>query len=210
MKFQPLTESLLQTYQQIEPQIKSRLQSFKNITEDQYFYELCFCLCTPFTKAKNAVLVQEQLMKNNFKENDIDVTSILRMPEHYIRFHNKKSEFLYELKMGYSSIEQTIILTKDSFELRNYLRKNVKGLSFKESSHFLRNIGRTGLAIIDRHTFKNLCNLKVVNTTTPYPTSKQSYLEIEKAWIEYSEFVGISLEELDFLFFYNQTKSILK
>ena len=34
--------------------------------------------------------------------------------------------------------------------------KNVKGLGWKESSHFLRNVGYLDVAIIDRHIISNM------------------------------------------------------
>lgn len=208
--FAPLPSELLELFHQIRPLIKERLLSFKNVPFQEYFYELCFCICTPMTKAQNAMKVQKKLMDLNFKENDIDLYKIVRGHSHYIRFHNKKILYLEEMKRNFSIVEEILRSVDDVLRLRELLSKTVQGLSFKESSHFLRNIGKEGVAIIDRHTFRNLQQLGVVDLETKYPTSKNAYLRIEALWKEFSQFVNISVEEMDFLFFYNQTKTILK
>lgn len=208
--FSPFPDSLQHLYQTIKPQIHERLESFRSVPTNEYFYELCFCICTPMTKAKNAIQVQKKLMEQNFRECDIDLYEIIRGTNHYIRFHNKKIIYLQKMKNKFSTYEKEIHSNKDIFSLRNYLANTIEGLSFKEASHFLRNIGRTGVAIIDRHTFRNLQQLSVINPTEKYPGSKSSYLQIESLWKHYADFVGISMEEMDLLFFYNQTKTILK
>lgn len=208
--FSQLPSELLDTFHRIRPQIQERLFSFKQIPFQDYFYELCFCICTPMTKAKNALIVQKKLMDLNFKDNDIDLYEIIRGHSHYIRFHNKKILYLQEMKRTFPVVEEMLNSNNDIFLLREQLSNTVQGLSFKESSHFLRNIGKEGVAIIDRHTFRNLQQLGVVNSLTQYPTSKKAYLSIEQLWKDFAQFVNISVEEMDFLFFYNQTKTILK
>lgn len=208
--FSPLPAELLDTFHTIRPQIQERLLSFKKIPFHDYFYELCFCVCTPMTKAQSALVVQKKLMDLNFREKDVDLHTILRDGSHYIRFHNKKVLYLQEMKRIFPVVELILTSHTDVMVIRELLAKTITGLSFKESSHFLRNIGKVGLAIIDRHTFRNLRQLGVVDIETKYPTNKKDYLQIESVWKDFAQFVDISLEELDFLFFYNQTKTILK
>jgi len=208
--FSQLPSELLDTFHRIRPQIQERLFSFKQIPFQDYFYELCFCICTPMTKAKNALIVQKKLMDLNFKDNDIDLYKIVRGHSHYIRFHNKKILYLQEMKRTFYLVEAILRSDLDVIHLREQLSNTVQGLSFKESSHFLRNIGKEGVSIIDRHTFRNLQQLGVIDSSTQYPTNKKAYLAIEQLWKDFAQFVNISVEEMDFLFFYNQTKTILK
>jgi len=50
---------------------------------------------------------------------------------------------------------KSFLLSKSAKEAREYLVDHVKGLGFKESSHFLRNIGFSDkVAIIDRHVLR--------------------------------------------------------
>src|SRR5688500_545140 len=73
----------------------------------------------------------------------------------------------------------------DSFECRLERRdwlvreKGIKGLGYKEASHFLRNIGLKGYAILDKHVLKCLAELKIIEE--PKPTNTRSkYLRVEE------------------------------
>jgi N-glycosylase/DNA lyase len=79
----------------------------------------------------------------------------------------------------------------------------------KEASHFLRNIGVRGLAILDRHIFRHLIRLQVIRAM-PKSLTKKRYLSIEKKWHRFADDVGISLDELDLLFWSMETGEIRK
>jgi N-glycosylase/DNA lyase len=87
--------------------------------------------------------------------------------------------------------------------------KNVKGLGWKESSHFLRNIGYRDLAILDRHILKCLVRLSVLKNLPQTLTAKK-YKEIEKIFLAFANEVGIPIDELDLLFWSLATGEILK
>jgi N-glycosylase/DNA lyase len=87
--------------------------------------------------------------------------------------------------------------------------ENVKGLGYKESSHFLRNIGYRNLAILDRHILKNLEKFGAIRTIPKSLTRKQ-YLKLEKQFHRFADAVGIPLDELDLLFWSLETGEILK
>src|SRR5438034_9606199 len=83
------------------------------------------------------------------------------------------------------------------FELREWLVENVKGLGYKEASHFLRNIGLgEGFAILDRHILRNLDRLGVI-TEIPVSITKKRYLEIEEKLRRFATEIGIPLADLD-------------
>jgi N-glycosylase/DNA lyase len=86
---------------------------------------------------------------------------------------------------------------------------NVKGMGWKEASHFLRNIGYRDLAILDRHILRNL---KLHGVIRSYPASltPKRYLAIEKAFERFASAVGIPMDELDLLFWSRETGTILK
>ena len=81
-------------YEKLKPFISQRLDDFKNVQESKYFYELCFCICTPQSRASSAMAVQLELEKLEFLNNDFDPTPLLRNKDNYIRFHNQKSKRL--------------------------------------------------------------------------------------------------------------------
>jgi len=89
------------------------------------------------------------------------------------------------------------------------LVKNVKGLGLKESSHFLRNIGYRGLAILDRHILKNLHKSNVINEL-PKTLTPKVYFEIEKKFKDFSREVSIDMDELDLLFWSMETGEVFK
>jgi N-glycosylase/DNA lyase len=93
---------------------------------------------------------------------------------------------------------------------REAVLKQLKGLGMKESSHFLRNIGVRGLAILDRHIFKQLTRLGVIPEIPKNAPTPKRYLEIEQAWHAFANEVGISLDELDLLFWSMETGEIRK
>jgi len=95
-------------------------------------------------------------------------------------------------------------------ELRNLLTANIKGLGPKESSHFLRNIGKSDnkIAILDRHILKNLKELNIIKETTI--KSPSHYLKIEKEFIKLSKKLKIPLDELDLLLWSKENGKIFK
>ena len=88
--------------------------------------------------------------------------------------------------------------------------KNVNGLGYKETSHFLRNIGLgKNFAILDRHILKNLKRYGVIKSI-PKTLTRKKYLEIERKMKKFSEKIKIPLAELDLLFWSEETGEIFK
>jgi N-glycosylase/DNA lyase len=87
--------------------------------------------------------------------------------------------------------------------------RNVRGLGWKEASHFLRNIGWHDLAILDRHILRNLVRHGVLRSV-PATLTRSRYLAIERKFRQFAGAVGISMDELDLLFWSRATGEILK
>ena len=98
---------------------------------------------------------------------------------------------------------------KDPQERRDFfaLNKNIKGLGFMQASHFLRNIGFTGHAILDRNVVTSLYKLGVIDSPRP-PTSRKKYIEIEDKMNELATELGIGIDELDMLLWSMRTGRI--
>ena len=93
---------------------------------------------------------------------------------------------------------------------REWLVENVRGMSYKEASHFLRNIGQgEKLTILDRHILKNLKALNVIDKV-PKSLSKKKYLEIEEKMMDFADRIKIPLDHLDLLLWYKETGEIFK
>jgi len=185
------------------------------------FLELVYCLLTAQTKFVSAYKVQEELKFDEsfetrlFHSSDSDLFNYL-MPilrKNIIRFHNNKTRNIVFarnlfIKNKKYLLREKLLSFEDNFERRTWLIDNVLGLSFKEASHFLRNIGYgQDLAILDRHVLRTLNFIGVIDKI-PEVLNKTVYLENEKILRNFSEFLGVSMERLDFLLFALSKKNI--
>jgi N-glycosylase/DNA lyase len=94
-------------------------------------------------------------------------------------------------------------------ELRRLLVARVRGLGWKEASHFLRNIGYRNLAILDRHILRNLVRHRAI-LSMPGTLTPARYLMIESRFARLAAAAGITMDELDLLFWKRETGFILK
>jgi N-glycosylase/DNA lyase len=131
-----------------------------------------------------------------------------------VRFKNKKAEYLYQARRNFfkkeNSIYENIKKIKSPLELREYLVGNIKGIGYKESSHFLRNIGMgKNIAILDRHIIRNLIELGILQEY-PKNLSEKKYEEIEKKMKELSKDIDIPMDTLDLVFWAKETGEVFK
>ena len=204
-----LDQKIIDLYKKLQFEIKNKLQEFKNVPEEQYFYELVYCLCTPMSKAENALKVQKILMQGDLYNNEMNISSILRNPDNYIRFHNNKAKFIEFNKQNFLNILEIIKNNNKNIEKRKDLIKIVKGFGYKEASHFLRNIGYFGLAILARHIIKHLQQVGLIEKDIKINCVK-TYIEVEETFINYASKLNLQVEELDLLLWANETGQILK
>ena len=197
---------LLRLYEQKKELIKQRLNEFTKITnEEDLFYELCFCILTPQSRAKLCWKAIEDLKKNDFLHKDVNPLPFLLGRT---RFQNNKSRYLIEAKSKYKNIIENFGKL-NQYEMREWLIKNINGISYKESGHFLRNVGKRDLAILDRHILKNLYENKIIEEI-PKTLTKKKYLDIENKFKEFSKKVNIPMDEIDLLFWSKEEGSVFK
>jgi N-glycosylase/DNA lyase len=188
----------------------SEFRSFDRRDHGRLFGELVFCLLTPQSSARRADRAVRELSLNGLLiDGGVgEVASVLRRCG--VRFHNRKALYVVRNRLELGSGRRiTEMLVDDAAEAREILVKNVWGLGYKESSHFLRNIGYSGVAILDRHVLRGLAGLGVLRSPTP-PTSRRAYLRIERLFIEAAEAVGVEPEALDLLLWYEATGEVFK
>jgi len=99
----------------------------------------------------------------------------------------------------------------DPFERRDWLvrEKGIKGLGYKEASHFLRNIGFKGYAILDKHVLKSMAELKIINDPKP-PNTRAKYLNLEDKLREFAAAAEIDFDEMDLVLWSIKTGIVLK
>jgi N-glycosylase/DNA lyase len=203
------SEDLKPLYAERQKAIRRRLGEFKNVLPGDYFYECVYCLLTPQSSAVNAAKAVTMLRKRSFSTSEIDPEPMLHQKDFYIRFHKTKAKRLLCAKEQFPVIQEQLINGTSSPELRQWLVKNVKGMGWKEASHFLRNIGHRELAILDRHILRNLLRFGVLRGL-PKTLTPRLYLSIEQKFKKFSHEIGIPMDELDLLFWSMETGEILK
>ena len=201
---------LLALYEERKDAIRARLAEFHRVRTSEYLYELLYCLLTPQTKAEHAEAAVSKLRSLSFDTEPIDPEPILADRAHYIRFHKTKAQHLVRIKQTMQQISERLANGTSSFELRDWLVKNVKGFGYKEATHFLRNIGKNdGLAILDRHILRNLKRYGVIRSL-PTSLSRKRYLAIERRFKQFADELGIPVDALDLLFWSMETGEIRK
>lgn len=192
---------------------KMELRQVDKNDDERLFEELCFCIFTANTSAEmgmKAVDAVRDLLINGTQE---EMTKKL---EGIYRFNNLRPAYIlhtreYLKKELNFKLKEKIESLKDNFiELRNFFASNpnIKGISYKESSHFLRNIGFKGYAILDKHIIRSLIEFNVINEIK-MPVSKQ-YQEIEQKMRFFSNDISIPMDELDLLLWSRRNGKILK
>ncbi len=207
-------DQIKETYEEITPIIESRIEDFNEIWEEgdeRIFYEMVFCLFTPQSKAKVCWDTVKELKENHLLLEGCKEKISEKINR--VRFRNNKASYLVEAREQFVeddiSLKEKISRFEDQKEAREWIVDNVKGLGYKEASHFLRNIGKgDDLAILDRHILKNLVELEVIEE--PKTLTKNKYLDIEKKMEEFSEEVGIPLGHLDLVLWYLETGCVFK
>lgn len=172
--------------------IKSFLEHSKSRDERHLIAELIFCLQTPQSKAKHARETVKKLeaCKKLFSAEELEIKNSMCG----IRFANKKARYICEAMKKFQEIKKH--LNMEPMKLREWLVKNVKGLGMKEASHYLRNIGIFGLAILDVHVQKFMKAHNMLVGEVGKLTKKQ-YLANEKKYFELADKLKIKPEELD-------------
>jgi len=207
-------QELMDIYSPVKGQIETRLGEFRHIwkfaSDEELFRELIFCLLTPQSKAKTCWKAVQRLDRKCM----IATGEPSEISEELVgvRFNQRKAEYIFQARITFceKSIRATLTGFGSSAAAREWLVENVKGLGYKEASHFLRNIGLgEDLAILDRHILKNLAFLGVIAEVPSSPT-KRTYLEIEKKMAAFSKKAGIPMGQLDLLLWYKEAGEVFK
>lgn len=189
--------------------IRQRISEFSKIKDKSgtiIFNELCFCIMTANCSAEKCIEVQERIGDGFCKLDEQDLS--LQLKDFGYRFPNIRAKYIAKARESQEQIISQIRSHTDLFELREWLVKNIKGLGYKEASHFLRNIGFTEFAIIDFHIIDLLTKFNLI--VKPKTLSKTKYLEIEELLNRIAEKLNLNLAELDLYMWFMETGKVLK
>jgi N-glycosylase/DNA lyase len=208
-------KALQAVYKEKKSAIVDRLADFKTVggaCDSEIFGELCFCILTPQSKAVKCDEIIRKLKETKLLfEGD---AGQIRPHVKGARFYKNKTGYLVAARDNLSRDGKVRIKdkidSKDPVSTREWLVKNIKGIGYKEASHFLRNIGLgEDLAILDVHILRNLKELGVISDI-PKSLTKKRYLDIEEKLRSFSRDSGIPAGHLDILFWSMATGRIFK
>lgn len=210
-------KEIRQIHGEILGEIEKRLHLFARTwetgSEEDLFCELVFCLLTPQSSAVRCSRAVEALKDKGliFGGGCGDISGELNI----VRFKNNKARYIIYARDLFSRngdvrVREAIESRVDAEARREWLARNVRGMGYKEASHFLRNIGLGAeLAILDRHILKNLVRFGVIDEIPP-SMSAARYVLIEGSMREFSRALRIPLSHLDFVLWYRETGMVFK
>lgn len=189
--------------------IDSRIKEFKALgkkSSDAIFNELCFCLLTANFNAQRSIMIQNEI-KSGFSKMPVDkLAKKLKLLGH--RFPNMRAKFIVDARKHKPYLPRLFKNISKDGDIRQWLAENVKGLGYKEASHFLRNTGRDNCAIIDFHIIDILMAHGMINKYKSI--TEKNYLEIEQVLKRLAKKLCLTLAELDLYLWYLETGKILK
>jgi len=211
-------DELKRDYRAKRPQIVKRLAEFKQAYQKGdavIFEELCYCILTAGSSAKMGMRTVEAL--RDLLQHGTQKELQQRARASRVRFWRIRPSYIIhtrECLRDRCGLSMRSFI--DSFETSEARRdffasdKGIKGLGYKEASHFLRNIGFSGYAILDKHILNSLREMGVIGKRTRPPTTRARYLAIEKKLARFAREIGIDMDHLDLLLWSRKTGEILK
>jgi N-glycosylase/DNA lyase len=206
------------SYREKRAAIRARLAEFAALRREgddaRLFEELVFCIFTAGASARmglNSVeRVRPYLGAGTGRQLAAALTGAHRYPRARSGYVIHTRRYLRR-DCGLRLRERLESFGADREARRDFLAANpgVKGIGYKEASHFLRNVGYHGYAILDKHILRALHAHEVIASPDP-PATKKKYLAIEQSMREFAAKIRIDLDELDLLLWSNKTGEILK
>jgi N-glycosylase/DNA lyase len=212
-------ESIRATHKARKNEIRKRLNEFREVwrkgSDARLWEELVFCIFTAGASARMGFRAVEAIRPLLMEGKREDMTQALRRAGAH-RFPVERPGYIvvtrsYLREHCDLELRRTLQSFADPIERRDWLaqEKQIKGLGYKESSHFLRNIGLSGYAILDKHVMNCLMDLKVVESPKP-PSNRTRYLETEERLRTFARDIGIDFDELDLVLWSMKTGEVLK
>ncbi|HEX9545447.1 MAG TPA: N-glycosylase/DNA lyase [Pyrinomonadaceae bacterium] len=200
-------------------EIRARLNDFREIwrngSDERLWEELVFCIFTAGASARMGLSAVDAVRPLLAQGGRGEMTRALRSAGAH-RFPVERPGYIvitrnYLREHCDMALRRKLESFRDPIERRDWLaqEKRIKGLGYKESSHFLRNIGIRGYAILDKHVMACLQDLQIVETAKP-PATRARYLEVEEKLKLFARDIKIDFDELDLVLWSMKTGEVLK
>lgn len=208
-----LIQEVLKLKPTISKEVDNRLKEFEDFkykNTEEWFSELCFCILTANSKARTALDVQAGLgFKGFYEMPEKKLSDFIKSKKH--RFHNNKAKFIVAAR-DFVDIKGMILGWMHEGGMlgaREWLVEEVKGIGYKEASHFMRNVGFTDVAILDRHIINLMIEYDIIKKT-PINLGKKNYLTLEETFRELAVEANMSIAELDLYMWFMKGGAVLK
>ncbi len=217
---EPVTiESLLVAHAARRKEIRARLREFRQVwqtaTDARLWEEMVYCIFTAGASARMGLRSVEAI-RPLLSEGHPDAMTRALVSAGAHRFPNARPVYVVTTRdylhgLCSMKLRKRLKSFSDPVERRDWLatEPRIKGLGYKESSHYLRNIGFKGYSILDKHIVRCLAELGVIDSAKP-PTNRSRYLDTETRMRQFSGEVGIDVDELDLVLWSMKTGEILK
>ena len=214
----PVTRAVLEiSYLAKRAAIQARLAEFQQISaqadDQQLFEELVFCIFTAGASAKMGLKAIECVRLVLQQGSEAEILTAIQGVHRYAR---ARTGYIVHTRNYLAAdcqlkLRKRLLALTDPQQRRDFFAANqgIKGIGYKEASHYLRNIGYRGYAILDKHILRSLKELGVIDSDKP-PTTKKRYQGIEEQMQLFAQELGIDFDELDLLLWSNKTGEILK
>ena len=217
---EPVTVDRLRiTHQTRRREIRARLREFHAVwqsrSDERLWEEMVYCIFTAGSSATMGATAVDAVRPLLGSGSRAAITRALKRPPAY-RFHNVRAAHIvctrdYLRKTVSMRLRDRLKEFRDPHDRRDWLARtpDIKGLGYKEASHFLRNVGFKGYGILDKHIVRCLAELGVIDSPKP-PTTRNRYLEAEQRMKSFADEVGINFDELDLVLWSMRTGKVLK
>ena len=217
---EPVTvERVIATHRARRKEINQRLAEFDRIwrhgSDAQLWEELAFCIFTAGASARMGLLSVAAIRNLLLDGEPEEMTRALRAAGAH-RFPVARPKYIVTTRNYFRAsfgmaLRKRLRSFSDPYERRDWLaqERQVKGLGYKEASHFLRNIGVKGHAILDKHVMRCLTEVGVIESSKP-PSTRKKYLEVEQELLQFSKDIKINCDELDLVLWSMKTGEVLK
>ena len=215
---EPITlKKIRDTHRERADEIRGRLAEFRAVrneqNDDRLWEEMVFCFFTGGCSARmgmRSIEAVRPFLKNGEQHELANaLAGVHRYPNERAKYIVHSREFLKadcDMRLG-----ERLDAFDDDIERRDWLarEKGIKGLGYKEASHYLRNIGYSGYAILDKHVLRCLAELKIIDDPKP-PNTRSRYLTVEDKLRRLTRKVRIDFDELDLVLWSIKTGLVLK
>jgi N-glycosylase/DNA lyase len=200
-------------------EIQARLSEFREVwqhgSDERLWEELVFCIFTAGASARMGFTAVDAVRPLLAQGGRREMTRALRKAGAH-RFPVERPGYIvvtrdYLREHCNLELRRKLKSFRHPIERRDWLaqEKRIKGLGYKESSHFLRNIGIRGYAILDKHVMSCLHDLQIVENAKS-PATRARYLEVEEKLKLVARDLKIDFDELDLVLWSMKTGEVLK